>query len=303
MTLLAAATAAGTDVFCLGRMPFYESTALAGWGIGTASGLLICSVSPYVWTRYYGHAIRDALPHSYYLVAVLLVALYIIMPSPREVGGSYKDDSYDKRDAEVSLLAQEPTKHNMTLFKQIRYNLAIVRAIKVPYATLLRALVASQYLIIPGICRAYVIITGHGSYEAFYATSGLVFHLGNLLGRSTTCVSQLKGVDRFRPYTNIILPLSCLVFICGIASNAVIFYPLLFAGGFVSGLIYINIWAGARDYLIKERKPDAQFGLAALSAFEVSGMLAGALAGCVIEWQLCDGSSIFGPRWCTNPNL
>ncbi|KAM4063766.1 CLN3 protein [Hirsutella rhossiliensis] len=76
-------SAAAAAVFFLGRVRRYgggSGAGLAGWGIGTGLGGVVCTVLPFVLTVRLGLLLRDAVGYVYYLATLILVAYLAVLP-------------------------------------------------------------------------------------------------------------------------------------------------------------------------------------------------------------------------------
>lgn len=305
MTLLASASAAATEVSCLGRLPYYGRSALVGWGIGTGAGNLVSSVAPFVWTAQMGHQIRAAIGYVYYFIGFILCAYYIILPEPMESestlnGQLWKSDD-DSRSQPSSLLIQEPSVQPTRLASRIQHNMSILREIQHPYVILLFISAASQSILAPGINRGYAVFRGFRSFETFVASHNLAFHLGGFLSRSSILILRVRNIERLQRYLIIVSAL-CLVGAVGnILPSATLLHGLLSCVGTLAGATYVNAIASTWDYLTTNSPENTAFGLSAIGLGESAGFLGGSLVACFIESHLCTSAPSLGVRWCTDP--
>lgn len=305
MTLLASASAAATEVSCLGRLPYYGRSALVGWGIGTGAGNLLSSVAPFIWTAQMGHQIRAAIGYVYYLIGFILCAYYIILPEPMEpestLNGQLSKADGDGRARSFSLLIQEPQAQPKRLASRIQHNLGLLREIQYPFIRLLLISAASQTLLAPGINRAHAVFRGFRSFESFVASHNLAFHLGGFISRSSSLVLRIQNIERLQRYLVIVSAISLLGAVGNILPSAILLHGLLSCVGTLAGATYINAIASTWDYLTTNSPENMEFGLSAAGVGESAGFLGGSLVACFIESQLCTSGPVLGVRWCTDP--
>lgn len=305
MTLLASASAAATEVSCLGRLPYYGRSALVGWGIGTGAGNLASSVAPFIWTAHMGHQIRAAIGYVYYFIGFILCAYYIVLPEPMEsestLNGQLSKSDEVNRAQSSSLLIQEPQTQPKRLASRIQQNLDILGEIQHPYIMLLLVSAASQSMLAPGINRGHAVFRGFRSFESFVASHNLAFHLGGFISRSSILVLRIRNIERLQRCL-IIASIVCLLGVVGnILPSVILLHGLLSCVGVLAGATYINAIASTWDYLTTNSPENTEFGLSAVGLGESTGLLGGSLVACFIESQMCTSGPFLGMRWCTDP--
>ncbi|ROT39944.1 hypothetical protein SODALDRAFT_142008 [Sodiomyces alkalinus F11] len=313
MTLLASAASAATDVSCLGQLRHYGLAGLAGWGVGTGTGRLLCALFPLAVTVWQGRQLRQAIEHILPLTAVMLVAFLLVLPRP----AVYRRDPDDVLDDDlqgepgVFLLQQDPRLNGAAnahhaggatvaaggkldaLSKNVKQNIGLTRPLVKPYMTPLFVAFVVQAVVYPGIARALA-ASLQPDFLHYSTVYGLFFHAGNLLARSSVLFFRIR-----RPRSLLSLLLVALASVLVNAYfliSAYAIFLMAFVIGFLVGAVYVNIFARILEDDIYDA--DArEFALGAASAGEAAGLLFGGIVGTVFEAALCS-LPVDGTRWC-----
>lgn len=301
IVMLASATAAATEVSCLGYLRHFGRAGLAGWGIGTGVASLIWAVTPYIMSVSMRVMLRSAVDYLHYFIGATLVANYVIVRRPPVFTTTTIDTiKYDARATEEdgAFVVQEPHIEPKTWTSRLEHNLRLLDPIAKPYIRSLYFAFTMQALVAPGVARAYGQSGVFGSFETFYAMYNLAFQAGNLLSRSTILLIRFR---RLGLLTSLLAVLVAIMLSNGVAmavSSPFLVLPVLFFTGLVGGALYANIFASALEQMAADTPADAEFGLGAISAGETAGTLSGSLLAALVEQSLCSVDGGNGARWC-----
>ncbi|KAM3478351.1 hypothetical protein MY5147_002266 [Beauveria neobassiana] len=281
VVLLAAATAALTDVSSLGHLRHFGRAGLAGWGIGTGAASLLWAVAPYVVTVSAHVVLRTALDYAHYF--------------------------YDARAAEEGsgefVLQEPPPQHDgdgptTTWAGRFEHNLRLVDPLAKPYIRTLCFAFTLQALVAPGISRAYGRSAVFGTFETFSAVYNLAFHAGNLVSRSTILLVRIRHLARLTSLLAVVVAALLLNGVAAFVVSPYLVLPALFATGLLGGAVYANIFASALEQMATDKPADAEFGLGVISTGETVGILCGSLLAALTEQSLCSVDAGNGTRWC-----
>ncbi|KAJ6780795.1 hypothetical protein PWT90_09474 [Aphanocladium album] len=302
ITMLAAATAAATEVSCMGYLRHFGRAGLAGWGIGTGAASLLWAVAPYFMAVSMHVVLRSALGYTHYFIGASLVASSMILRRPPVFTTTTVDSiKFDARAAEEggSFVIQEPEPGEpQTKSARFEHNLRLIDPLAKPYIRSLCFAFTLQALVAPGISRAYGQSSAFGSFETFYAIYSLAFQAGNLVSRSTILLIRFRQLARL---TSLLAVVSAAILFNGVASvfsSPYLVLPSLFVTGLLGGAVYANIYASALEQMATDKPADAEFGLGAISAGETAGTLCGSLLAALVEQSLCSVDAGTGTRWC-----
>uniref|UniRef100_A0A8H7NK13 Protein BTN n=1 Tax=Bionectria ochroleuca TaxID=29856 RepID=A0A8H7NK13_BIOOC len=302
--VLASIQAAGGDVTWLGNLRHYGKPGLVGWGIGSGAGSAVSAVLPYFITVTRKMFLRDAVGYIVYLVPVVIVSHFFILPpfptSESQDRAQHSKDDKEKLEryepAGMSLI-DAPTKP-MKAMERIEANNRILSRLASPYVIPLFMSSIGYAVLYPGFVRAMGIVPSFDRYTSYLAAYGLIFQLGNCMARS--CLTLI----RFRN-TRLMFALLGLVFLAllcnsvfSIATAPILVFPLVFIGGFATGAIYIDVFASLVEHRDHESGADLEFALGAVGVGEPAGMLLGGLIATVLEQWLCGSGLAAGERWC-----
>lgn len=300
---LASITAATGDVLWLGLLRHYGKSGLTGWGLGTGLGGVVRAVFPYVLTVHMRQFLRVGLGYSWYLVPLMLVSHYLILPPPSPAG-SLDEESNSKEDIELEVDASVHLLHNAasnprTPLDRARANWELGKRLVRPFVLPLALSFVGQSAVFPGFSRAMTVMSEFGTYWAFVAVYGLIFQLGNLVARSSFLISKPPKSRTALAA----LALGC--FVLGFHTYSLLMaesglvFAFVFLTGLAAGATYMGTFSAAVEVKIFESGADRGFGLGFISVGEPAGLILGGLAGAVMESALCsiklDGSG----RWCS----
>lgn len=301
-------SAAG-DVFWLSDLRAYGKTGLQGWGAGTAAGLVLGAVLPYWMTVIMGAFFRNTIPYLSFFVFLLAVAQLIILPhaplSPiRTTVGSLRkhdwDDSADEVEETTSFLVQDdPLTPPVTNTQRLQSNLRVLSTLAYPFILPLLLCSAGQAMTYSGFSRAMATNPSFERYTAYLAAYGLVFQLGNLIGRSSLLFSRVP-VPGTRTLISAMAISAAAVLLNAaflVASSTVVVFPLVFAVGVSVGLVYVETFAAILEKAVSLSVEKA-FSLGAVGVGESAGLFLGGLVGYVLERTLCGLEVGSGQRWC-----
>lgn len=302
---LSSSTAAVGEVLWLGRLRHYGKQGLAGWGIGTGVGGVVCAVLPYVLTVRMGQFVRYGLGYAWYLVPTILVSHYLILPSPslaneRDGRSSLEGDIELDGETRGRLLERIPSKPRAPL-EYAQANWGLAKRLMRPFVLPLALAFAAQSAVFPGFSRAMPVSHEFGSYAAFVAAYGLALQLGNLVARASIVVAK-------PPRARATLPVLAVGVIClhvlasgasspALAGSALVF-GLVFLAGLAAGGTYMGTFAAAMEDKGFESRGQHEFGLGFIGVGESAGLILGAMAGAALEVVMCGMPLEDGERWC-----
>ncbi|KAK1238797.1 hypothetical protein MKX07_004373 [Trichoderma sp. CBMAI-0711] len=309
IAVLASATAAAGEVFFLSQLSRYGKAALAGWGTGTAVGGALRAVLPVLVTIQMGVMLRSVTGYAYYLVAALVAAYFMVLPSSQsqrrkslaiETGFAAEDGAVSEKlgSQKSSLLATERCS-SFSFWDRFRRNtLLLSNKLLRLYIDPLLLVTATQVFILSGTPRASISLPGFSGYSMFLSEYGLAFQIGNVVARSTALLFRVR-----RPRLVFAMLLACsLAAILNTAlllsEDAYVALSLACAVGWCSGFMYMNTFGAAMEYLSRNPEEDAEFALGSIGIGQTVGLLIGGLAGVLFEAQLCGLASRIG-RWCS----
>lgn len=309
IAVLASANTAVAEVFFLSQLSQYGKTALAGWGAGAAAGGALRAVLPNVLTIRMGLTLRNATGYVYYLLLAMVFAYFLVLPSPLCRGpdilatenelAAQDEAALEMESQKFSLLPMETPPLSISFWERLHHNLQFMsnKLLRLCIDPLL-LVTAAQVLVSSGTPRASSALPIFSGYSAFSVAYGLAFQLGNLIARSTALLFRTR-----RPKL-----IFALLVVCSIAAilntalilsvNAYVVFGLVSAIGWLSGMMYMNIFGAAMEYLSRNPDADAEFALGSIGVGETAGNLIGSLAGVTFESQLCGLASRSG-RWCS----
>ncbi|KAL6872010.1 batten's disease protein Cln3 [Trichoderma novae-zelandiae] len=308
IAVLASATAAVGEVFFLSRLPRYGKTALAGWGTGTAAGGALRAVLPVLVTVYMGIMLRSATGFAYYLLAALIAAYLLVLPSL----GAYKlgalavepelavnDEGISEFGSPKFTLRPAETSSSISFSERVSRNMQLLsnKLLRL-YINPLLLVTATQIFVLSGTPRASIALPNFSGYSPFSAAYGVAFQLGNVMARSTALLFRAR-----RPRLIFALLVACsLAAILNtallVSENAYVSFSLVFAIGWFSGIMYMSLFGAATEYLGRNPDVDAEFALGSIGVGQTAGRLVGALAGVTFEARLCGLASRNG-WWCS----
>lgn len=302
ITMLAAATAAATEVSCMGHLRHFGRAGLAGWGIGTGAASLLWAVAPYFLTVSMHVVLRRAVDYAHYFIGAALVANSMILRRPPIFTTTTIDSiKFDARAVEEggSFVVQEPPQSEpQTWMGRVEHNLRLIDPLAKPYIRSLCFAFTLQALVAPGISRAYGQTAVFGSFETFYAIYNLAFQAGNLVSRSTILLIRFRHLARL---TSLLAVLAAAILFNGVATvfaSPYLVLPALFLTGLLGGAVYANVFASALEQMATDKPADAEFGLGVISTGETAGTLCGSLLAALVEQTLCSVDAGTGTRWC-----
>ena len=271
--------------------------------MGSGFGALACAAGPYIWTYSWGHQLRDSLNYSWYLIAILPLALYVAgLSSKEEKGSSSKSrrrhQSIPSND-DIEMMGQAEETEGSLLGaasqKQVPPSAALVR----PYILPLLVASALSAFLWPGISRASGFSLGsYRDFSGFSAAYGSAFHAGNWLAR---CSHPFKHMDLLRPTLIRLAVLTAILLVntyFRFVTLPLASFILLFLAGVSAGSVYINVFGGvSRDEaLMRSRKRVVALGVVGVG--EGVGLLLGGILGFFAEKIMCHLGFDEGLRWC-----
>lgn len=302
-TVLASAAAAATDVTALGMLRYYGRMGLGGWAAGTGAGGVYVVVMPFVFTVWRGEVVRDSLDFVYCLTAMVLLAVFLILPRvpmnfPITKQISAKGDLEES--PEVMRLVARESIRELSLQLNGAKRVELVRRMVQPYMVPLMVTMMARAIIFPGIARALPKSPAFQTFFAFSTSYGLVFQMGNFVGRS------LAPLFRVRSTTLLFTVLSAataamLVNAAFTLSSSVILVGLVaLCGGIMSGALYTIIVGRVVGDKAVESGVEKEFCLQVVGAGETSGLVVGGVLAAVLEGGICRVGSGDGGRWCSS---
>ncbi|KAM3515095.1 hypothetical protein MY11210_001213 [Beauveria gryllotalpidicola] len=307
VVVLAAATAAATDVSALGHLRHFGRAGLAGWGVGTGAASLLWAVAPYVVTVSAHVVLRTALDYAHYFVGAALVAHSMILRRPPVFTCTTVDSiKFDPRaaaeEASGQFVVQEPPPppHDepTTWAGRLEHKLRLVDPLAKPYIRTLCFAFTLQALVAPGISRAYGRSAVFGTFETFSAVYNLAFQAGNLVSRSTILLVRTRHLARLTSLLAVVVAALVLNGVAEFVVSPYVVLPALFAAGLLGGAVYANIFASALEQMATDKPADAEFALGVISTGETAGTLCGSLLAALAEQSLCSVDAGTGTRWC-----
>ncbi|KAL7793649.1 Batten's disease protein Cln3 [Trichoderma ceciliae] len=303
IAILASASAAAAEVFFLSHLSQYGKTALAGWGAGTAAGGALRVVLPTLLTIHMGIVLRGSIGYAFYLLLAMAAAYLLVLPSPLchkpEILATEDELESVIEGQNSSLLPAETSSLAIGFWERIHRNMQLTSSKLLRLCINPLLLITSvQVLVSSGTSRAGSMLSVFSRYSAFSTTYGLAFQLGNLIARSTALLFRTR-----RPRLTFALMVFCSIAAMLntaliLSSNAYFVFGIIFAIGWLSGMMYMNIFVVVMDYLSRNPEVDAEFALGSIGIGETAGILIGSLAGVAFESQLC-GLVNRGGRWCS----
>ncbi|KAL6694552.1 Batten's disease protein Cln3 [Trichoderma pleuroticola] len=305
IAVLASANTAVAEVFFLSQLSHYGKTALAGWGTGTAAGGALRAVLPTILTIHMGLMMRNATRYVYYLLVAMVAAYFLVLPSPvldtmavNELAG--EDEAAVEMESHKSpLITAESHSQTIGFWERVHSNMQLMsnKLLRLCIDPLL-LVTAVQALVSSGTPRASRVLRSFSGYQSFSATYGLAFQIGDFIARSTALLFRNK-----RPRLLFaLLVVCCLAAILNtslmLSANRYVVFGLISSIGWLSGMMYMNIYGAGMEYLSRNPDVDAEFGLGSIGVGETAGMLIGSLAAVTFESQLC-GLASRGGRWCS----
>jgi battenin len=300
---LASAGAAAGEVLWLGMLRAYGKPGLAGWGLGTGMGGVVCAVLPYVLTVYMGRFLRTGLGYAWYLVPLMLVAHYVVLPQPPLAGTRAEDDDDDdmfKADIELDVEASgrqsllSPPEPSSPLGR-VHANLDVAKRLARPFMLPLGLALFGQSAVVPGFSRAMIVTSEFGTYTTFVAAYGLAFQLGNLIARSSVLVAK---PPRARAMLAMLAASVCLLAWTGISpvlAEPTLVFTLAFVAGLGVGATYMATYVAAVE---EKSQSNIGFRLGVIGVGEPVGLVLGGLASVAMEAALCSGELDGNDRWC-----
>ncbi|UKZ81356.1 hypothetical protein TrVFT333_009128 [Trichoderma virens FT-333] len=308
IAVLVSANTAVAEVFFLSQLSHYGKTALAGWGTGTAAGGAMRAVLPTILTINMGLMMRNATGYAYYMLLAMIVAYFLVLPTPlcHEPDTMTADKLSGEDDAEsetesqkLLLLSAEIRSKSIGFWERAHRNIQLMssKLLRLCIDPLL-LVAAVQALVSLGTPRASRSLRIFSGYSAFSATYGLAFQIGDLIARSTALLFRTR-----RPRLIFaLLVVCCLAAILNtslmLSTNTYVVFGLISSIGWLSGMMYMNIYGAAMEYLSRNPDADAEFALGCIGVGETAGILIGSLAAVTFESQLCGLASRSG-RWCS----
>ncbi|KAH7316764.1 batten's disease protein Cln3 [Stachybotrys elegans] len=301
LTLLVAAAKSASEVSFLVLARNYGTVGLSGWGAGMGAGGAAIAVMPYMLTHRWGLFLRSAVGYNYYLIPLMLLAYYVLLPQPGNLAAppnADKDDLEEHIGGSALLLMQDPVSQPMPLHQRIRQNLRLASSLISPYMTPLFSAMAIQAVIFPGITRSLGVSSLFKAYAGYYAGYGLFFHLGNLIG----CISIL-GV-RFQKPKPLLVRLGLVggfVLLSAVflfLSIPVVMFLVVLTAGLLCGAVYSNVFLSVMTDAGSGAATDREFSLGIVGAGVTAGLLFGGVLGALLESGLCGLGLGSGQRWC-----
>lgn len=303
--LLAAATAAATDVVMLGMLRFYGNSGLSGWAVGTGIGYIAATALPFVVTEHFGGFLRSANDYTAYFILAALAAHYLLLPNrPRHnsgrFGGAMKPVDEDTEDeAGTSLLVQDPPQTPRAFKSQVKHNCTVMIRLFVPYMWPLYTYMSTLSFFFPALVRAQPESSSFTSFMNYATAYGFAIHIGNFLGRSTIL---FKRFDKFRHLElarRIIVMIVILNTVFVVITNATVLIWMAALIGFVCGAAYIQTLGDAIEAIPRDHdQQDQEFSFGIISAGDTLGVLGGGLFGALVTSLLCAANPEDGQRWC-----
>jgi battenin len=300
----ASVVAAAGDISWLGQLRSYGKLGLAGWGMGTGLGGIVCAVLPHFLTVGMHRVLRACVEYAWYLAPMLLVAQWIILPKPLVNALSHgrhdkhDDDIDDIEDDTAELLVRDPPAVTLTLKQRFEANWKLFRALTSPYVVQLFWGLAGQAMAYPGFSRSQGISASFDAYPGYLAAYGLSFQLGNFLARSAVLFIRAKRRRTMLAVLagTVFLLLANTVFMAVVTPG--IIFVIVFCAGVAAGTIYVETFSVALEDKIYESEAAREFGLAVIGVGEPGGLILGGILADLVETTLCGGAIDTVNRWC-----
>lgn len=304
IAVLASASTAAGKVFFSSQLLLYDKPALAGWGTGIAAGSALRDILPTVLTFFTNMVLRDCLSYAYCLVLAIVTAYFLILPSPAiqyELENSTAKGEFTSEieEQKLSLLSGEISSSAVSFWVRFNQNMHLLgnKLFRLCINPLL-LVTAVQVLVSPGTTRASVMLPIFSRYSAFSAAHDFEFQYGNLLSRSTALLFRTRKPRLVFALLVFCTTAAILNTAFLLTSNACFLFGSLFTIGWLGGMMYMNIFGAAMDYLSRNPEADAEFALGSIGIGETAGILIGSLAGVTFDTQLCGLAKRSG-RWCS----
>lgn len=297
---LASAGAAAGEVLWLGMLRAHGKPGLAGWGLGTGMGSVVCAVLPYVLTVYMGRFLRTGLGYAWYLVPLMLVAHYVVLPPPPPAGT--RGDGDDMSKAGIELDVEASGHHSLLMHPEppsplgtVHANLDLAKRLARPFMLPLGLALFGQSVVVPGFSRAMIATSQFGTYTTFVAAYGLAFQLGNLTARSSVLVAR---PPRARAMLAMLAASVCLLTWAGISpvlAEPTLVFTLAFVAGLGVGAAYMATYEAAVE---EKSQSNRGFRLGVVGVGEPIGLVLGGLVSVAMEAALCSSELDGNDRWC-----
>ncbi|KAF4806961.1 Protein BTN1 [Colletotrichum siamense] len=287
MSVLASVSASVMEVSCLGMVGHSGVHALAGWGFGTGAGMVSNAVWPFVLAHKAGKVLRSATGGVFYLVALLVLAHFAILPQNLTKWAGRQDRDREERQSCLEAGQHRRRSGSVSMRAKLHILLGLARSDMLPLFAASLLLFLQQ-----GVTRT---LDGSvfGTFSRFAATYGVSLHLGTFLARSSVT---------FYPLRNLRAPLAVLTAVSILAFFNAVFlvstnlsFALAFATGLSSGLVYITVLVR----IMEETRDanDREFSMGIVTAGDAGGMVVGSLFGAFLELEMCS-YLLSGRRWC-----
>ncbi|KAK6446628.1 hypothetical protein FP744_10002878 [Trichoderma asperellum] len=304
IAILASASTAAGKVFFLSQLSLYGKTALAGWGTGIAAGSAIRDLLPTLLMLYTNMVLRDCINYTYCLLLATVAAYFLILPSPLiqyelENLAAEGELTPEIEEQKLSLLSEEISSSDMSFGVRFNRNMHLLgsKLFRLCINPLL-LVTAVQVLVSPGTTRASAMLPIFPRYSAFSAAHDFAFQYGNLLARSTALLFRTRRLRLIFALLVFCTTAAILNTAFLLTSSAYFLFGILFAIGWLGGMMYMGIFGAAMDYLGLNPEADAEFAIGSIGIGETAGILIGSLAGVTFDTQLCGLAKRSG-RWCS----
>ncbi|KAL2210085.1 Batten's disease protein Cln3 [Sarocladium strictum] len=301
--LLAAATASYTDISMLGMMRYYGRHAVTGWGIGTGLGYVAAALMPYIVTVTLGDFLRSSLSYLFFTVPLLLWGhyyLFTIRGTAKQDGGRDEND-HDDYDRD-SLLIVRKSKTTISFKARLEHNLDQMGRIAKPFMQPLYGAAIIQAFFVPGLFRAAAFSDSFSNFFSYFTAYSAVFHLGNLVGRSSIIFVRVDNRQLLTRLMGIFGAIALLNGFFAIISTPFLVFGAAALAGVVSGGTYINAIDGLLETSMNEMPRDCEFLMGAAGVAEAASLLIGGLMMAVLENMACEGEVGIADRWCYDMN-
>lgn len=298
-TVLAAVSSAATEICCLDLIQQHGRIGLIGWAVGTSLGHMANATWPLVLTSYAGMTLREGTGYMYHLVAIIVLAHFIVLPQSLPIAG-HEDISMEKSEAAgynvrtslVSAGATIPHKGSSKVRRNSRAMLALLRQ-AVPTIFLVSA---AQAMASPGSALA-LDGSSFSSLLSWTSALALALHTGNFTARLST-ISLRLGSHRV-----VLILLAWMVALLAADSvfflgNSWVVLGVALCSGLLGGAVYVEVFDNALRTVSGESYALLSMGI--IGAGEVSGGLVGGIVGYFWQTLVCNMTTD-EERFCHRP--
>jgi battenin len=201
---------------------------------------------------------------------------------------------------EAMRLAAKESIRELCLQLNTARRLELVRKMVGPFMLPLMVAMMARAVLYPGIARALPQTPAFQTFFAFSTSYGLVFQLGNFVGRtfspllrvrSTGVLFSMLGAATAAVVLNAVFILSPSVLGAGL---------VVLCGGVLSGALYTVVYGRVVGDKTAKSAVEKEFCLQVVGAGETGGLGVGGVLAAVLEEAICRVEVADGGRWCSS---